>query len=293
MTTPTPVAAVTGASGYLGSIICTTLEARGWHIVRLVRSSSRNQQSACAYDLAAPVTSQVKELLHSTDVLVHAAYDLSLTRGADIWRVNVEGTRQLLEAASDAHVRRIIVLSSMSAFEGTSQLYGRAKLDIEAMTAEYGGCAVRPGLVYGERSGGMAAALRKLTKLPIVPVIAGGNALYTVSEDDLVTAIAALSETEALPPGTISVTHPTPVTLSDLLIAFAAQEGRCCRFVPVPWHLVYGLLRTAEVLRLRSPFRADSLLGLVRTVGSVSDCEQLGRLGVTPRAFALEPVDQG
>ena len=169
MTTPTPVAAVTGASGYLGSRICTTLEARGWRVVRLVRSSSRSQQSACAYDLAAPVTTQVRELLHSADVLVHAAYDLSLTRAADIWRVNVEGTRHLLEAAADARVRRIIVLSSMSAFEGTSQLYGRAKLDIEATTAEYGGCAVRPGLVYGERSGGMAAALRKLTKLPIVP----------------------------------------------------------------------------------------------------------------------------
>ena len=134
----------------------------------------------------------------------------------------------LLEAAADARVRRIIVLSSMSAFEGTSQLYGRAKLDIEAMTAEYSGCAVRPGLVYGERSGGMAAALRKLTKLPIVPVIAGGNALYTVSEDDLVTAIASLSITEALLAGTISVAHPTPVTLQDLLIAFAAQEGRRC-----------------------------------------------------------------
>ena len=118
----------------------------------------------------------MKEVLHWADVLVHAAYDLSLTSPVDIWRVNVEGTRRLLEVAADARVRRILVLSSMSAFEGTTQLYGRAKLDIEAMTAASGGCAVRPGLVYGERPGGMAGALRKLTRLPIVPVIAGGAA---------------------------------------------------------------------------------------------------------------------
>jgi nucleoside-diphosphate-sugar epimerase len=216
---------------------------------------------------------------------VHGAYDLSLTSPVDIWRVNVEGTRRLLEVAADARMRRILVLSSMSAFEGTTQLYGRAKLDIEAMTVASGGCAVRPGLVHGERPGGMAAALRKLTRLPIVPVIAGGARLYTVREDDLMTAIAALVAIEILPPGTISVAHPTPVMLSELITEFAAQEGRRCRLVPVPWQLVYRLLRTAEALHLGLPFRADSLLGLVHTAPCLSDGEPLTGLGVTLRAF--------
>jgi nucleoside-diphosphate-sugar epimerase len=240
-----------------------------------------------------PVTAEVTGVLRSADVLVHAAYDLSLTSAADIWRVNVEGTRRLLEVANDARVRRILVLSSMSAFDGTSQLYGRAKLDIEAMTMESGGCAVRPGLVHGERFGGMAAALRKLTRLPIVPVIVGGGGLYTVCEDDLMTAIAALAAAETLAPGTISVAHPTPVILPDLLATFAAQEDRRCRLVPVPWHLVYCLLRTAEILRLRLPFRADSLLGLVRTASCVSDGGQLAQLGINLHAFPLKRVDQG
>ena len=81
-----------------------------------------------------PITAEVKEALRSADALVHAAYDLSLRSAVDIWRVNVEGTRRLLEVAVGADVSRIIVLSSMSAFDGTSQLYGRAKLDIEAIT---------------------------------------------------------------------------------------------------------------------------------------------------------------
>jgi nucleoside-diphosphate-sugar epimerase len=210
---------------------------------------------------------------------------LSLTSPADIWRVNVEGTHRLLEAAKEAAVSRIIVFSSMSAFGGTSQLYGRAKLDIEAMTIEFGGCAVRPGLVYSDRAGGMAGAMRKLTTLPIVPVIAGGAGVYTVREEDLMRAIALLASATALEPGTISIAHPNRVTLLTLLRTFAAQEDRRCRFVPVPWQLVYWLLRSGELMRLHLPFRADSLLGLIHTAPGLAGEDQLARLGVTVHAF--------
>jgi len=287
MRTEAPVAAVTGASGYLGSQICTTLEAGGWQVIRLGRSPDRSHGQACSYDLAMPLTAQAVEALRSADALIHAAYDLSLTGSADIWRVNVEGTRRLLEAAKDAAVGRIIVLSSMSAFEGTTQLYGRAKLDIEAMTTESGGCAVRPGLVYGTRAGGMAGALRKLTILPIVPVITGGAGVYTVRDQDFMKAIALLASATTLEPGTISVAHPSRVPLTDLMRAFAAQEDRRCRFVPVPWQLIYWLLRSGEFMRLHLPFRADSLLGLIHTAPGLAGGEQLARLGVTLHAFSV------
>ena len=285
MLTPAPVAVVTGASGYLGSQICDTLESSGWHVVRLARSPGKSHGQALPYDLATPVTARVREVLRSANALIHAAYDLSLTSRADIWRVNVEGTRRLLEAAREADVGRIIVFSSMSAFAGTSQLYGRAKLDIEAMTIEWGGCAVRPGLVYSDQAGGMAGAMRKLTTFPVVPVIAGGAGVYTVREEDLMRAIALLASATTLEPGTISIAHPSRVTLPDLLRTFAAQETRRCRFVPVPWQLVYWLLRSGERLRLRLPFRADSLLGLIHTAPSLSGGDQLARLGVTVHAF--------
>jgi nucleoside-diphosphate-sugar epimerase len=280
-----PVAAVTGASGYLGSQICDTLESRGWQVVRLARSPGRSHGQVLPYDLATPVTAQVREALRSANALIHAAYDLSLTSPADIWRVNVEGTRRLLKSAKEAAVGRIIVFSSMSAFAGTSQLYGRAKLDIEAMTIESGGCAVRPGLVYSGQAGGMAGAMRKLTILPIVPVIAGGAGVYTVREEDLMRAIALLASATTLEPGTISIAHPSRVTLLNLLRTFAAQENRRCRFVPVPWQLVYWLLRSGELMRLHLPFRADSLLGLIHTAPSLAGGDQLARLGVTLHGF--------
>ncbi len=287
MSMQAPVVAVTGASGYLGSQICETMESKGWQAVRLARSPDQSHGQVFSYDLAMPITAQVKEALRSADTLIHAAYDLSLTSPADIWRVNVEGTRRLLEAAREATVDHIMVLSSMSAFEGTTQLYGRAKLDIEAITTEFGGCAIRPGLVYGEQAGGMVGALRKLTILPIVPVIAGGAGVYTVREQDLMRVITLLASAATLLPGTISVAHPSRVTMVDLLRTFATQEDRRCRFVPVPWQLIYWLLRSGEFMRLRLPFRADSLLGLVRTAPGLIGGDQLVRLGVTLHAFTV------
>jgi len=259
---PARTAAVTGASGYLGSRVCELLEARGWSVVALVRDPSTVTHAAVGYDLAAPLTTDATDALRDADLVVHAAYDLTLTEAGDIWRVNVEGSRRLLREAARAATRPL-VFSSMSAFHGTRQLYGRAKLDIEAATIAADGCAIRPGVVLG--AGGMAGALRRLTRLPVVPVISGGAGIYTVAEADLMAAVASLAEANVVPAGRISVADPEPVPLRDLLACFADEEGRRCRFVPVPWRFVYGLLRAAERAHLRMPFRADSVLALAHT----------------------------
>lgn len=282
------IAVVTGASGYLGSRICATLSARGWSVVRLVRSPIPAAGSSFKYDIAGPVDEEVRNVLRSADVLVHAAYDFSVTSRADIWRVNVEGTRNLLQEARRADVRRILVLSSMSAYEGTAQLYGQAKLAIEEDTMAAGGCAIRPGVVIGKQPGGMAGALKKLASLPLVPVIAGNPTQYVVREEDLMAAIAALAVCEKLPRGPIGVANPIPVPFRDLLVALAAQESRRCHFVPVPWRLVYWVLRVGELMPIAPPFRADSLLGLVHSAPSVPGVEELRRLGITLLGFRTD-----
>lgn len=274
--------AITGASGYLGSRLSARFAALGWDVVKLVRSPRAGRPDEWRYVIDEPPP---KGSLESVDALVHAAYDFSLTSRADIWRVNVAGTKRLLEAAGAAGIGRIIVLSTMSAYTGTTQLYGSAKLAIESAALDVGGCVVRPGIVYGERAGGMVGSLRRMTRLPVVPLIVGASALYPVHEDDLVSAIVALAAQDFAPKGPIGVAQPEPVQFRTLMESLAAAEGRRCRFVPVPWQLLYGPLRVGEALHVPLPFRADSLLGLVHPAPSVPGQEDLARLGVRLRRF--------
>lgn len=285
MSTTRGVAAVTGASGYLGSALTQGLEHDGWRVRRLARTPAPGDSSARHFELGGPVP---PELLSGVDLLVHAAYDMGLTRRADIWRVNVRGTERLLAAAGRAGVRRTIVLSSMSAYQGTRQIYGRAKLAIEAETQAVGGLVVRPGLVYGDRPGGMAGALHRMTALPVVPLVGGDARQYPVHEDDFVRAMVTLASADPWPPtdGPIGVAAADPVPFRSLLESLAGADGKQCRFVPVPWQAVYWLLRTAELARLPLPFRADSLLGLVRSAPGVPGADRLAELGIELRPFA-------
>lgn len=252
-------AAVTGAYGYLGSRIRSKLDESGWKTVGLVRTP-RPGDEAVAWRLGERPSPDV---LRDVDAVIHCAYDFAPRRGAEIWRVNVEGTRLLLETARHANVERILVLSSMSAYEGTSQLYGQAKLAIERLTLEVGGIGVRPGLVYGDRSGGMAGALLRLTRLPLVPVIGATAYQYPVHEGDLTAALVRVLEAPSWQSEVFGIAQPR-VRFGLFLAELARREGRELRHFSVPWRPVYWVLRAAEALGLRTYLRADSVLGLVR-----------------------------
>jgi nucleoside-diphosphate-sugar epimerase len=276
--------AVTGASGYLGSRIGARFAAAGWRVLRLVRTPQPGAEDERAYQLAGPCP---PGLLDSVDALVHAAYDLRLTRREDIWRVNVEGTRRLLAAATAEGVGRVVVLSSMSAYPGTRQLYGQAKLAIEEAALATGAVVLRPGLVYGADPGGTAGALRRLTRLPLLPLISPDAVQFPVHEDEVGAAVVAAATVERAPAGPVGVAAPAAVPFSRVLEMLAAAEGRRCRFlpIPVPWQLALGAIRAAELLRLPLPFRSDSILGLVRPAASVPGAEELSRLGVQIGGF--------
>ncbi len=124
---------------------------------------------------------------------------MALTKRADIWGSNVFGTIALFDRALSEGVDRTITLSSMSAYPGTRQHYGRAKLAIEGAARARGMCIVRPGLVYGPAWGGMAGTLRRLAALPLLPDFGPAARQFTVAEHDFAAAIVALAGADDVP----------------------------------------------------------------------------------------------
>jgi nucleoside-diphosphate-sugar epimerase len=279
-----PIVAITGANGYLGSVLVAAFGSAGYTVRRLVRSPVPGSSDRF-FDLN-PVGSS--DALDGVDLLVHCAYDMTLTSRADIWQSNVFGTVALFDQAVSSGVRRTIALSSMSAYPGTRQLYGRAKLATELAARARGLCVVRPGLVYGAGWGGMAGTLHRMASLPVLPDFGPGAHQFTVSQHDFASALVALARVERLPALPVGIAHPDPVLFTELLTSFATSRGKPRPlFVPTPPMVVYGALRATEFLPVKLPVRADSLLGLIRPAPNVPNLEVLDQLGVVLQPFAL------
>jgi GT2 family glycosyltransferase len=176
----------------------------------------------------------------------------------------------------------------MSAYAGTSQLYGQARLEIERLVLAAGGIAVRPGLLYGPKSGGMARTLHRISRLPLVPIPTGGASQFPVHEEDLADAIFEIIVAPGWTPEVIGIAQPSELGLREILSVLADEDGRSCRCVAVPWRSIYWALRVAEASGAVLPLRSDSLLGLVRPAPFVPQSKafphMIDRLRVMGRA---------
>jgi nucleoside-diphosphate-sugar epimerase len=276
--------AITGVSGYLGNLLRDRLADDGFRIIHLGRKPSGGEFRF--YSLEG---SPSPDLLEGVDTLIHCAYDMNVRRESDIWRINVDGTGRLLDCALSAGVRRTIVLSSMSAFNGTRQLYGQSKLQIENHARGIGAISVRPGIVYGPTAGGMAGALSTITRLPVVPVVAARSYQFTLHEDDFAAAIVALvrSNRESVDP--IGLANPSPVPFREFIRGLARYRRGTCPTISINWRLVLAALRAVESLGIDLPFRADSLLGLANPAPFVPNLQIWDTLGIHLRRFG-QPV---
>ena len=111
---------VTGATGFLGSHVARQLLAKGADLRLLVRSSSRTDNIA---DLPAERVvgdlrdrESLKRGMAGCEVVFHVAADYRLwaVDGQELYESNVEGTRNVLDAARDSDVRRVVYTSSVA-----------------------------------------------------------------------------------------------------------------------------------------------------------------------------------
>nr|HID12684.1 NAD-dependent epimerase/dehydratase family protein [Anaerolineae bacterium] len=165
---------VTGATGFLGHTLCPYLVERGYRLRAFVRPSSawrflRPLGAELAWgDIRDPAA--VRVAVEGCQAVVHAAGRFRFWgRREDFFAVNLQGTRNALEAAQRAGVERFIYISTVAVIgaprtgvvideeypPAPQDDYQRSKLEAERLTLRYHrehglpALVLRPGAFYG------------------------------------------------------------------------------------------------------------------------------------------------
>jgi nucleoside-diphosphate-sugar epimerase len=273
--------AVTGASGFLGTHVCRTFAEKGYPVRALARTASRSPlppDATAVADLAD--RDSLRRALAGVHTVVHLAARVHVMdeRSADpaaaYQRVNVEGTRVLLDEAIRAGVRCFVFISSVKAVGETTSTpwtedvlpapvdpYGRSKLEAEQVVRAMANSAgidapiLRLPLVYGP---GMKANMLRLFQavergwpLPLGSV---GNRRSLLYAGNLVAAIEAAAAEPNAGRETFFVSDGQDLSTTELVREISVALGRPARLVPVPPALFRAAGRAGDVLRTFMPF---------------------------------------
>jgi nucleoside-diphosphate-sugar epimerase len=245
-------AAVTGATGFLGSVLVTELVKRQQPVRILTRDEkkARQQFGDTVTIIPGDITDavQVQRAVAGATTLYHLAgrlYHPSIP--AELYRqAHVEGTRILLRACQgQPQLRRIVHVSTTGVFGVTGETpaaedapfaptnaYEATKLEGEQLALkayqEQGlpVTVVRPGLVYGPGDLHLLGFFASINKGRF-RVIAGGKAfLHPVYIDDLLAALLLCTERPQAPGRSYNIAGERPVSVRELAIAIAHALGR-------------------------------------------------------------------
>ncbi len=243
---------VTGGSGYFGSILVERALARG----DVVRVLDLNPGPAGAETIQADVRdlAAVRAASEGVDVVLHNVAQVPLAKDRHLfWSVNVVGTANVLLAARDAGVGKVVHTSTSAVYgipdanpvdERTPprplEAYGRAKLEAEALCRRavddgLDVSIVRPRTILGHgRLGLMAILFELVAEGAAVFVFDGGaNRYQLVHADDLATACLAAGGRAG--PADYNIGAAEFGTMRDTLeeLCRAAATGSRVRSVPM------------------------------------------------------------
>ena len=262
---------ISGGAGFLGLHLARRLLADG-HDVRTLDVVPLDdvELERSVDELRGDVRDRdsVAKLVQGADVVMHAAAALPIQASrASIRSVNVGGTENVLRAADDAGVRRVIFISSTAVYgvpekhpiEEDDPLvgvgsYGESKIDAEGLcrVAAVETTIVRPKTFIGAERLGVFEILFDWIRegRRIYTLGKGHNRYQLLAVEDLVDAIVRAAEEPAAARETFNIGATDFGTVRSDLQALIDHAGSSSRLQPVPVKPAEIALRGLELLRV-------------------------------------------
>jgi uncharacterized protein YbjT (DUF2867 family) len=286
---------VTGGTGVVGKPAIDHLLERG-HRVRLLSRNAADdvrswEEGVEAFPASVEDPATLRGAADGCDAVLHVA---GIVREdppeVTFEKVNVEGTRNLLEEARRADVSRFVYVSSLGAERGESD-YHRSKRGAEEAVREYPGSwlIIRPGNVYGPGDEVISLLLKMVRTLPAVPTIGGGDQRFQpIYAEDLGEALALAVERDDPAREVLEVGGTEITSTGDLLDRLEQLTGKDPPRIPVPQFLAQTGAGVAEMLGIDVPVNSDQLVMLAEENVLSGTNALIDVFGIEPT-----PLDQG
>jgi NADH dehydrogenase len=229
---------VTGADGFVARHLVSRLAESGDEPIRaLVRNSQKARAALTVSNVQIFVgdTTRPQSLepaFVGVDTIIHGAFIVAIRKegpGTRYYETNVLGTRNLLEAARTAGVRRICVLGGLGTKPSTTDHYlqGRFEADEAVRNSGLAWSILGPSVQFGEHAPFISGLVDLIRGAPIVPMIGNGKRLFQpIWVEDVATCVVKMiREPDRYEGRYIEVGGPQTYTYAQILDMLMQRMG--------------------------------------------------------------------
>ncbi len=261
---------LTGATGFVGSHLAETLLAEGHQVRALLRTSSNLQWIAdlnldCFYGNLFN-SQELVAGLKDMDIVIHVAGLTKALKNEDYYRINYEGTRNLVDTIiqNKLPIQRFVYISSQAAAGPSDSMEPRTEADPPRPVSEYGKSKlkaeeyvlskkdqlpitiIRPPAVYGPRDTDIFRFF-KTVRMGIIPKWQNRDKyLSFVYVKDLVQAIALAAFHPKAKNKIYFVAEPRPHSWDEVAYEALKFFKKQAIHVPIPLALVKSIAFFSE-----------------------------------------------
>jgi NADH dehydrogenase len=307
--------AITGGTGFVGGHLAAALAGDGHDVVVLARGHDDRPFATHVLGLAGvrAVTAGIGDrdalvnAFEGCDAIAHCA-GINREIGAQTYQaVHVNGTANVVAAASDAEVRRLSLVSFLRARPGCGSAYHESKFAAEGIVraSPLDWTILKPGMMFGRGDHMLEHLSRALLTFPVYLGI-GPRRVRPLAIDDAVRILRAALVDGELRRATVGVVGPTELAFDDAARIVASVPGKRRLFlrVPLAFHTVLAvvaehlmevpLISTAQVFMLREevvePVRALDALPVHLAPSTPFDADSVRAQLDRPTAFGLDDL---
>lgn len=281
---------ITGGSGFIGSHLVKSLSKIDCELILLSHNSTISDVNSDVRMVNGSINNydSLLEFCKGTEVIIHLIGIIAETRTKTFQNTVTEGTENLIKAAMESGVKKIIYLSALGTSEKAVTKYHQSKYIAEQLIigSKIDYMILRPSVIYG-RGDGFINLLRDLLKIPLItPIVGHGKFLFQpVYIDDLVNVIKQSVFNENIKNEIIDIAGPEKLEYLEILNILKKQFNKRSINFHVPLKLMKVVAMILEKIFKPAPVTVDQLK--MMEMGNTGDIARMKELfNIAPVLFA-------